>query len=231
MLVDLQNLSFRNPRGFVVLDGVNGAGKGTLMQSLCAYLSDNKVSFISTFEPGATPLGKNLRKILLESKEEKPCPEAELFLFAADRRQHVAQVIEPALQKNVLVISDRYYYSTTAFQGYGRKLDLEKVEKVNELAHSGTKPDLVILLDLDPREGLKRTKKRNSSCAEISEDSFEKEEIAFHERLRCGFLEMAKSYSEPFLMINAALPREQVFETAKAALNALLNALKAKEHS
>ena len=226
MLVTPDNLSFKSPRGFVVLDGVNGAGKSTVMKRLMAYLAEHKLDTVSTFEPGATNLGKSLRKILLENKTETLHPEVEMLLFSADRRQHVATVIEPALNAGKIVVSDRFYYSTTAFQGYGRGLDLAMVERVNALAISGTRPDLVILLDLDPLEGLKRTKRRSADAPYDSEDSFEREELAFHERLRKGFQEIAVRYPERFLVVDASRSPDEVFDEVRKAIDLLLAALK-----
>ena len=222
MIVDIEKLSFSKPRGFIVFDGVNGAGKSTLINSVIQYLKENKVEFLSTREPGGSKLGKDLRKIILEC-EEKHDPLAEVFLFAADRSEHVKKTILPALKQNKVVISDRYYYSTVAFQGYGRGLNTDLMYKINQIAIDGIFLDLVIILDLSPEEVLKRAKLRdgNGDC----KDCFEKEELDFHHRLRNGFLEIAKNYPEKFLVIDASLTKEEVAKIAITAIRKLIQVL------
>lgn len=226
MLIDIEQISFKSPRGFIVLEGVNGAGKSSLQDKLENYAAARGAKVLKTFEPGATPAGKLLRKILLEAKQQPLHPMAEVFLFCADRSEHAAKVIAPALQQGQLVISDRYYYSTMAFQGYGRELDLKLLLNLNLTAIAGLLPDLVILLDLDPQEGLQRNSGKASLPQRGAGDAFEQENLAFHRRLRQGFLEMAKSLPEPFLVIDAAQSAQTVFETAKQAVDRLLAHLK-----
>lgn len=224
MLITPGNHCFNSPKGLVVLEGVNGAGKSTLQKKLVSYLRDKGIAALSTFEPGDSPIGKHLRQILLEHKEEALSPYAEVFLFSADRREHVEKVLRPALRQKRFILCDRYFYSTMAFQGYGRRLDLEKVDQICRIAVDNLFPDLVVLLDLDPDQGLLR----NRRCAELqgeSQDAFEEEELAFHARLRDGFLEMARHRPEPFLVIDAAKGVEQVFLEAKAAVDGLLDAI------
>jgi dTMP kinase len=224
MIADVAALSFQAPKGFLVLEGVNGAGKSTLLKRLKAYAESLGFEVLTTFEPGATPQGKELRRILLEGAPSKVAPLSELFLFAADRHEHVQQVINPALASRKLVLCDRYLYSTLAFQGYGRGLNRSTINQLNSLAVGQTLPDLVLLLDLDAKEGLRRTKTRAGSSA-ATVDSFEAEELSFHEALRKGFLEIAKEREEPFLILDAAKSPDQVYETASAALKALLEKL------
>jgi len=225
MLID-QNVSFKSPRGFVVLEGVNGAGKTSLQLEVVKYLEIQGLTPLSTFEPGATEAGQALRKILLQGKRQPLAPMSEVFLFCADRCEHVAAVIEPALRQKRFVVSDRYYYSTIAFQGYGRKLDIKVLESLNMTAISGLLPDLVVLLDLDPIEGLRRNRLKAGTAKDNTGDAFEQEELAFHERLRQGFLDIARTYKEPFLVIDAGQKPEQVFLETKAVLDKLIAALK-----
>ena len=208
MIVKPEKLVFDRPRGFIALDGVNGAGKSTLMHKIMERLSEKSLPALATREPGSTDLGVALRKILLESSPGRVAPLAELFLFAADRHNHVKQVIEPALCLRRLVVSDRYYYSTAAFQGYGRNLELAAVNAINTIAIDSCLPDLLLLLDLDPQEGLRRTRSRND-CGE--KDSFESEEIEFHRRLRRGFLESARTCREPVLVIDASQNQHDIW--------------------
>ena len=223
MLITPATSNFSNPKGFLVLEGVNGAGKSTLLRSIEALAKDRGHPPIVTREPGATPLGSVLRSLVLEEKAGKPCPTAEIFLFAADRAEHVAKVIEPAIKSKKVVLSDRYFYSTYAFQGYGRGLNLKELEAVTDIAIRGVHPDLVILLDLDPAAGLARTKSRQK---ESGTDAFEKEELAFHTRLREGFLTIAKNSLTPFLVVDATLSPDEVFAFVKPVIEKWLAALR-----
>ena len=217
MIVELESFEPQNARGFIVIEGVNGAGKSTVINAVSKALTDQNLAYFKTFEPGDTPLGKELRKLLLNSPQIPRTAHSEVFLFAADRNEHVRAAILPALSRGEVVISDRYLYSTIAFQGYGRELDLNLIEQVNELAVSGNYPDLVILLDLDPEEGLRRTQVRNESSGES--DSFELEHLEFHRRIRNGFLSLAKSRPEPFLVIDAS---DSPSSVAAKAIDAVL---------
>ena len=221
MITDSSRLKFDGARGFLVVDGVNGAGKGTLITKLHAYLLENGIDPLLTREPGGTLLGKTLREILLSNSSTTRSPLSEVFLFCADRTQHVSEVIRPAIERCQPVISDRYYYSTIAFQGYGRELDLATIKELSRIAICGTTPDLVLLLDLDPAVGLRRTAKRSEGA-----DSFEAEELAFHQRLRAGFLKLAEELPEPFCVLDASQTPDQVFESAKAILNRWIESLK-----
>ena len=227
MLTKVENLNISNPKGFVVLEGVNGAGKSTLQSRLADYVKKAGLEVVSTFEPGSTELGRELRRILLENAAGKLDPVTELFLFCADRREHVTRVILPALAAGKFVLSDRYFYSTTAFQGYGRQLPLSVIAGLHPLAVRDLYPDLVILLDLLPEVGLARNRERDTCMPERSNgDSFEREMLDFHERLRRGFLEMAEQRPEPFLVIDASQSQERVFEQSRRALDVVLRGLK-----
>jgi dTMP kinase len=199
--------TFTLPRAtqlFVVFEGINGCGKSTLLGNVSRALEAAHHQVITTREPGGTPLGIEIRSLLLDWKGEKKSPLAELLLFAADRAEHREKLIQPALSKGKTVLCDRYLYSTIAFQGYGRGLSREWIDTANSLATQGLVPDLAILMDLDPREGLQRTKSRTSS----GRDAFEEEEVAFHHRIRDGFLEMAQILPVPFLILNGADSKE-----------------------
>ena len=200
--------------GFIALEGVNGAGKSTLLDSIAKLLKSTNSDFILTKEPGGSPtIGAELRNLLLNNKESIS-ELGELLLFAADRTEHVEQVIKPALAEKQIVLTDRYYYSTLAFQGYGRGLNLDKIATLNELAMQGVKPDLVMLLDLDPAVGLSR-----NQSADKSRDSFEEETLEFHQKIRKGFLEIAKNSPENFIIISA----EQAPEVVKTEAIEIMN--------
>lgn len=189
---------------FVACEGVNGCGKSTLITNLSTRLEAAGRPFVKTREPGGTPLGLELRKLLLEWKGEKKSDLAELLLFAADRAEHAEKIIRPALAQGSTVLCDRYLYSTITFQGNGRGISMDWIKQTNSLATQGLLPDLVILMDVDPSEGLRRTKARASQA----EDSFEAEELAFHQRIREGFLTIAKESPVPFLVLNGLDSKE-----------------------
>ena len=222
MIYTSDKIVFTKARGFLVLDGVNGAGKSTLAKRIGEFLKEKKLGFLFTQEPGGSELGSHIRKILLES-EERLSPRAELLMFTADRAEHVDKVIRPALQNRTIVVSDRYYYSSEAFQGYGRGLALEPLRAVNSFAIDSCLPDLVILLDLDPAEGLRRASKRTATSGS---DKFENEELEFHTRLRQGFLEIADRVVEPFLVLDAAKTQEQIFAQLEPVLERWVNAVR-----
>lgn len=204
MIIDA-DYRFDSCRGFLVLEGVNGAGKSTLLKKIASYLSAQDHLVFETLQPGGTPLGEKIRTIVLGEQKRELL--SELFLFAADRAEHVSAVLVPALDQGQIVLCDRYYYSTIAFQGYGRGLPLKQVKQVNQIAIQDLLPDLVILLDLDPEEGLKRTRARTNSDV----DSFESEELCFHEKIRKGFLEVADQCAEPVAVIDAQCTEDQVW--------------------
>jgi dTMP kinase len=198
---------------FIAFEGINGCGKTTLHKLLSSQLTTSGKKVCDTREPGGTPLGSEIRKLLLDWKGEKKSLRAELLLFAADRAEHVDKVIRPNLERGTWVLTDRYIYSTITFQGDGRGIDRDLLDQANALAIQGTVPDLVILLDLSPEEAFKRISSRNSTAR----DSFEDEELAFHTRIREGFLECAKESSVPFLVLDATkTPQQLCAEAAKA---------------
>ncbi|RMG43895.1 MAG: dTMP kinase [Candidatus Dadabacteria bacterium] len=214
LIIESPDYQFNSPVGFLALEGVNGAGKSTLLSKLSSYLS-NTYEHILTREPGGTAFGEHIRKVLLETAGSERLPLSEVFLFAADRSHHVATKIRPALDQGKLVLTDRFLYSTVAFQGYGRGLDLDQVKLINDIAVQGCYPDIIILLDLDPEEGLRR----NSNPTKNVVDSFEAEDIEFHRRLRHGFLEIAENYNEPFFVIDAAQPADEIFNQVLPLIN------------
>jgi dTMP kinase len=198
-------------RGFIVIDGMNGAGKSSIINVIKPLLEKStQREIIFSREPGGTPLGRCVRSLFIDSTERVPISAlSEVFLFAADRAQHVSEVIEPALQRGSLVLCDRYYYSSIAFQTYGRGIDHDLVFATNQRAIQGCIPDLVLLLDLPVHEALRRTTKRNAQ--EDLSDTFEEESSAFHERVRTGFLTLAHELEEPFYIINAGGSQEETY--------------------
>ena len=207
-------------KGFIVFEGVNGAGKSTLIQSIAARLTEEGISVQTTREPGATPMGKILRQLVMEQGTNALSPRTELFLFAADRAHHVDTLLRPALANRTLVLCDRYYYSTLAFQGFGRGVDRSLVDSISRIAIDGVRPDLVILLDLDPETGLARIAAQKGTHAK---DSFESEAREFHSRVRTGFLTLADTLPEPFLVLDATKPQAETQELALRAIQTVIS--------
>jgi dTMP kinase len=172
------------PRGrLITVEGVEGAGKSTQVETLGAWLVARGVSVVATAEPDGTPLGASLRRILSEVDRVTPLTEA--LLFTASRAEHVQRVIRPALAAGQIVLCDRYVDSTVAYQGYGRGVSFETVAQLNRLATDGVLPDLTLVLDLDVAEGLRRARARRGALAAC--DPFERLAIEFHERVRKGY--------------------------------------------
>ena len=191
-------------RLFITFEGGEGCGKCTQSRLLLKKLEQQNISVVLTHEPGGTSLGGEIRKLLKEKQRSSISPQAELFLFVASRVQLLAELIRPALEKTKVVICDRFADSTLAYQSYGRGLDLTTVEKVNNMATENIKPDLTILLDMSPEQGLAR--KRSLK------DRFELEDLSFHHRVREGYLKMAATEPDRWLVIDASLPKGKIAE-------------------
>jgi len=187
---------------FITFEGGEGCGKSTQSRLLLKKFEQQNIPAVLTHEPGGTALGKELRKALKRKRGSFISPQAELFLVAASRAQLVAEVIHPALEEGKVVICDRFTYSTLVYQGYGRGLELSFVETVNNVATGNLKPDLTILLDISPDEGLARKRSLR--------DRFELEDLSFHRRVREGYLRMVAAESERWLVIDASLPKAKV---------------------
>jgi dTMP kinase len=192
----------------ITFEGIDGCGKTTQLRMLERVLTSRGVSYVSTREPGGTPLGTTIRAALLNVSRSSVEPLAELLLYAADRAQHVREVVSPALEAGRVVLSDRYADATTAYQGYGRGFDLKLVEELNQLATSGLKPDLTLLFDLEVSVGLSRVQRRSDFAqaddAPEQADRLDREPTTFHERVRRGYLEMAAREPHRFRIIPAA---------------------------
>ncbi|MFG1954285.1 dTMP kinase [Micromonospora sp. NPDC048830] len=195
------------PNGlFVVFEGGEGAGKSTQLVLLAERLRGQGREVVVTREPGATPIGERIRSLLLDrSGAEPPSPRAEALLYAADRAHHVATVVRPALVRGAVVISDRYVDSSLAYQGAGRTLPVDEVSWLSSWATGGLKPDLVVLLDVDPRTGLSRVAARSADA-----DRLEAESVAFHERVRYAFLDLAANDPKRYLVLDAAKPVDEI---------------------
>jgi dTMP kinase len=199
---------------FIAFEGGEGCGKSTQSKLLLKKFEQQNIPAVLTHEPGGTALGDELRKALKRKRGSSISPQAELFLVAASRVQLVAEVIRPALEDGKVVICDRFTYSTLVYQGYGRGLELSFVETVNNIATQNLKPDLTILLDISPEQGLARKRSLR--------DRFELEDLSFHRRVREGYLKMVAAESERWLVIDASLPKGKIAEIIWARVSRLL---------
>ncbi len=185
---------------FIVFEGPEGSGKSTQLRRLAARLSQLGHTPVVTREPGGTPAGDAIRQVLLDPSLTV-APLTELLLYSASRAQHVAEVISPTLAAGRLVISDRFASASIAYQGYGRGLELPFIAELTERVTGGLKPDLTLLFDLDPQRGLGRIAARGSK------DRLEQADLAFHQRVREGFLRQAQE-DPSWLVLDATLPEE-----------------------
>jgi dTMP kinase len=197
---------------FITFEGGDGSGKTTQLKALESHLIARSKSCIATREPGGTSLGRLIRQALLEVSNQPITSPAELFLYLADRAQHMQEVILPALEEGKVVLCDRHTDSTLAYQGYGRGIDLGLLRRLNDIASQGIRPDLTLLFDCPVAIGLSRTAQRQSQASTIRsrEDRFERERIEFHEKVRKGFLELAQAEPQRFRIIDAARSAAEV---------------------
>ncbi len=202
---------------FITFEGVEGAGKSTQIRLLAERLRANGVEPLVTREPGDGPVGAVLRSLVLSPPDGVVVADrAELFIMLADRAQHAASAIRPALLAGQIVLCDRYVDSSTAYQGYGRGLDIARIEAWNDFATDGLLPDRTVLLDIDPAVGLARQQDRNR---------MEGEAIEFHRRIRDGFLAIAARHPARFLVLDAARPAADLHEQLWTELKLVGNVL------
>jgi dTMP kinase len=193
---------------FVTFEGIDGCGKSTQIVIFEAMLKDKGISPVITLEPGGTRIGEAIRKILLDVDNTQLTPLTELFLYEADRAQHVSEVIKPALEAGKWVICDRYYDATTVYQGLVLQGYEELIEQLNLEACSHIKPEVTYLLDCPAEIGLSRIEERRRNYTET--DRFDRKTLDFHARIRYGYLALANKCKERFTIIDATLSREQV---------------------
>jgi dTMP kinase len=203
---------------FVAFEGGEGAGKSTQTVKLAAWLRVGGYEAVVTREPGATHLGRRLRELVLNHGDHAPTPRAEALIYAADRAQHVDTVIRPALGRGAVVVTDRYVDSSLAYQGAGRALPADEVAWLSQWATSGLRPDLVVLLDVEPEIGLARVGRRGDS------DRLEAESLAFHRRVRQAFLDLADAEPGRYLIVDASGNQDIIAEQVRARVTALLPA-------
>jgi dTMP kinase len=206
---------------FITFEGGDGTGKTTQLRVVESHLRELNRSCVLTREPGGTALGKMLRKVLLEVGDEKIAESSELFLYLADRAQHVKQIIAPALRDGKVVLCDRFSDSTLAYQGYGRGINLDLLRCLNDTATQGLRPDLSFLFDCPVDVGLARAALRGAQTQDgrPREDRFEREKLEFHEKVRQGFLELARAEPKRFRVIDASRPVPDVANQIRAIID------------
>lgn len=197
---------------FITFEGIEGCGKTTQVKRFAKRLKGLGISLITTLEPGGTRIGKDIRKILLDSRNRNLSPLTELFLYAADRAQHVEELIKPALDEGKWVICDRFFDATVAYQGIARGQDMELIGILNEEATQGIHPDITFLLDCPVHMGLNRALERNEAQSQKGQDRFEREALDFHRAVREGYLELARKNQDRFVIIDTTLPKDEVEE-------------------
>src|SRR5262252_86672 len=190
---------------FITFEGGDGSGKTTQLKVIENYLRARGRSCLSTREPGGTSLGQLIRQVLLEVGTQSITSPTELFLYLADRAQHMHEVVIPALKQGKIVLCDRHTDSTLAYQGYGRGIDVNLLRRLNDMASGGIRPDLTILFDCPVEIALSRTAARQFPPGLTHrEDRFEREELEFHKRVRAGFLELARAEPKRFHIVDAS---------------------------
>jgi dTMP kinase len=199
---------------FVCFEGGEGSGKSTQSTLLRQWLESEGYSVVLTFEPGDTAVGRKLREIVLSPETGELSHRTEVLLYAADKAEHVDTVVQPALDRGEVVVTDRYVDSMLAYQGAGRVLDVAELEDVARWATHGLRPHLTVVLDVDPVEGLGRFEGR---------DRIEAESLDFHERAREAFLELAEDDPDHYLVLDARAPVDEIAAAVRAGVEPLLD--------
>lgn len=204
---------------FISFEGIEGSGKSTQIKYAEDFLEKKGVACCLTREPGGTDIGRRIRAILLDPRNVNLDPLAELLLYMADRAQHLKQVVKTALDDKKTVLCDRYFDATVAYQGFARGLDMEMITLLHLQAFNNLKPDLTLLLDLEPKKGLARAWRQiEGGGREAAETRFEEEKIAFHEKVREGYLSLAQQEPARFVVIDAAGDETAVWDQIRMAL-------------
>ncbi len=205
---------------FITFEGIDGSGKSTQLKMLADELRSQGVDIITTCEPGGTPLGRSLRAAFLETREAVS-PMAELLSFAADRAQHVEQLIKPALAAGKIVISDRYADATAAYQGAGRGFTAEQIDQVIDLATGGLKPDITLFFDIPVDAALRRMNTREES--HTKKNRMDEETAEFYSRVRDAYLQIASRESDRFRIINADRSADEISRDVIAEVDKVID--------
>jgi dTMP kinase len=196
---------------FISFEGIDGSGKTTQINHMVKFLQDHRHSYVITREPGGTRIGEKIRAILLDPVSKDMDPLTELLLYTADRAQHIKEFVSPFLSAGKTVLCDRFYDATVVYQGFARGLDVGLIDKLHKLLFGNLKPDITILLDLPPEKGLSRAWKQiQNGDRENIETRFEKEKLSFHNKVRSGYLKLARLEPERFRVIDASMDENQV---------------------
>jgi dTMP kinase len=207
---------------FITFEGVEGSGKTTQIRRLKTYLARKGISCRVTREPGGTSIGDQVRKILLNPDNKGLDPIAELFLYEAARAQHIKEFIQPLLEKKGVILCDRFADASVAYQGCGRRLGVKLVERLNRMATGGLKPDLTFLLDCPTGVGLKRALRRIEELKQEKEGRFEREKIQFHNRVRKGYLTLARKEPRRVKVIDTRKGEDKVFEEIQHIIDKII---------
>ena len=208
---------------FITLEGIEGSGKTTQIDRLAALFNDRGMEWVTTRQPGGTVIGENIRSILLNPVNDTIAPMTELLLNLADRAQHINEVIRPALAAGKTILCDRYFDATVVYQGFARGLSVDLLLELHRILFDNLKPDVTLLLDLDPQQGLERAwQQLNSGQRAGGESRFEYEALAFHEKVRAGYLDLAGLEPQRFRIIDAAQSPDQVFAEICTTLSPFL---------
>ena len=202
-------------KGFLVsLEGPEGAGKTSVLEALIPILEDRGIEVLSTREPGGVLIGEKIREVILDPSHTEMDPKTELLLYIASRRQHLVEKVLPALATGKLVIMDRFIDSSVAYQGFGRGLDIEAIDWLNEFATDGLKPDLTLYFDIEVEEGLARI--AANSDREINR--LDMEGLDLHRKVRQGYLSLLEKEADRIVKIDASLPLDQVIANTQQLL-------------
>jgi dTMP kinase len=208
---------------FITLEGIEGSGKTTQIGRLVEFLENRGIECVTTRQPGGTRIGENIRSILLDPANSALAPMTELLLYMADRSQHIYELIGPCLQAGKTVICDRYFDATMVYQGFARGLNIELIQQLHQILFDDLKPDVTLLLDLAPQVGLQRAwQQLNNGQRSGLESRFEAETVAFHEKVRAGYLELARLEPGRFRIVDATQSQDQVFAAMRKIVSSIL---------
>ena len=198
---------------FITIEGCEGSGKTSIIKILCEDLVNNNIPYLSTREPGGSKISEQIRNVILNVDNTKMDYMTEALLYAASRRQHLEEIVKPALNEGKIVICDRYLDSSLAYQGYARGIGIEEVYNINMYATSGFLPDLTIYIDIPVEVGLERIKDNNRNVNRL-----DLEKVAFHKKVREGYLKIAQMYPERIKVIDGNADLEEVYKRVKKEL-------------
>ncbi len=205
------------PGKFITIEGTEGAGKSTSLNYIKDILQQKGIDFITTREPGGTPIAEKIRELLLDKTNTALCDDAELLLMFAARAQHLKELIIPALQSGQWVISDRFTDATYAYQGGGRGLPWEKIAQLEQWVQGDLRPDATILLDIPVEQGMERVRSRGET------DRFEEEQMSFFSRIREAYLRIARENPQRYYIIDTRPAIEEVYQQLDRVLKKLIN--------